>query len=123
MGDESIILGGRPVMLSAPTGPRLDSEAAAVDLIGSLWGQEVDWLVLPKARLGRDFLNLRSGLAGAVIQKFVTYGLRVAIVGDISAELDASAALKDFVRESNSGGRVWFVPDLPALEARLLAAG
>lgn len=123
MGDEAITLGGRQVMLCAPTGPRLDSEAAAVDLIGSLWGQEVDWLVLPTARLGEAFLNLRTGLAGAAIQKFVTYRLGLAIVGDISAELAASAALRDFVRESNSGDRVWFVPDLAAFETRLLAMG
>ena len=123
MGDEVITLGGRQVMLCAPTGDGVDSEAAAIDLIGSLWGQEVDWLVLPTARLGQRFFDLRSGVAGAVIQKFVTYRLRLAIVGDISAELVASAALRDFVRESNDGARVWFVPDLPALEARLQALG
>lgn len=123
MGDEAITLGGRRIMLCGPTGPRLDSEAAAVDLIGSLWGQEVDWLVLPTARLGEAFLSLRTGLAGAVIQKFVTYRLRLAIVGDISVELAGSAALRDFVRESNGGDRVWFVPDLAALEARLVAVG
>ena len=123
MGDEAITLGGRPVMPCAPTGARLDSEAAAVDLIGSLWGQEVDWVVLPTARLGEAFFDLRTGQAGAVIQKFVTYRLRLAIVGDISAELAASAALRDFVRESNGGDRVWFVPDLATLETRLLATG
>ena len=121
MGDEAITLGGRPIMLCAPTGPRLDSELAAVELIGSLWGQEVDWVVLPTARLGETFFDLRTGLAGAVIQKFVTYRLRLAIVGDITAELAASAALRDFVRESNGGDRVWFVPDLVTLETRLLA--
>lgn len=122
MSDETITLGGRQVRLCAPAGLRLDSEAAAIDLIGSLWGQEVDWLVLPTARLGEAFLNLRSGVAGAVIQKFVTYRLRLAIVGDISTEVAASGALRDFVSESNSGDRVWFVPDLPALEARLRKA-
>jgi len=121
MGDDAITLGGRPIMLCAPAGARLDSEAAAVDLIGSLWGQEVDWLVLPTARLSEAFFDLRTGLAGAVIQKFVTYRLRLAIVGDISAELAASGALRDFVRESNGGDRVWFVPDLVTLETRLLA--
>lgn len=123
MGDEAITLGGRPIMLCAPTGLRLDSELAAVELIGSLWGQEVDWVVLPTARLGETFFDLRTGLAGAVIQKFVTYRLRLAIVGDISADLAASGALRDFVRESNGGDRVWFVPDLATLETRLLATG
>lgn len=121
MGDETITLGGRQVRLCEPAGARLDSEAAAIDLIGSLWGQEVEWIVLPTARLGEAFLDLRSGLAGAIIQKFVTYQLRLAILGDISAEVAASGALRDFVHESNSGELVWFVSDLSALEARLLA--
>lgn len=121
MDGEERILNGRPVLLCADDGPRLNAEADALDLIGSLWGREVDWLVLPKARLGDDFLRLRTGLAGAVIQKFVTYQVRLAVVGDISAETAASPALTDFVRESNAGDRVWFVPDLAAFENRLLS--
>lgn len=121
MADEMTTLGGRTVFLCDAAGPRVTREADALDLIGGLWGLEVDWLVLPTARLGEDFLRLRTGLAGAVIQKFVTYQVRLAIVGDISAEVEASDALRDFVRESNAGRRVWFVPDLAALEARLTA--
>jgi hypothetical protein len=121
MADEMTTLGGRTVFLCDAAGPRVTREADALDLIGGLWGLEVDWLVLPTARLGEDFLRLRTGLAGAVIQKFVTYQVRLAIVGDISAEVEASDALRDFVRESNAGRRVWFVPDLVALEARLTA--
>ncbi len=123
MGDEIRSVAGQAVLLCAPDGPRLSSEADALDLVGSLWGQEVDWLALPKARLGEDFLKLRTGLAGAVIQKFVNYRVRLAIVGDVSAETAESAALGDFVRESNAGDRVWFVPDLAALETRLAARG
>ena len=122
MDDEVVLLGGRSVMACAPDGPLVACEADALDLIGALWGREVDWLTLPTVRLGDDFFRLRSGLAGAVIQKFVTYGVRLAIVGDISAALAASSALTDFVRESNAGDRVWFVPDMAALEARLAAS-
>ena len=121
MADEMTTLGGRTVFLCDAAGPRVTREADALDLIGGLWGLEVDWLVLPTARLGEDFLRLRTGLAGAVIQKFVTYQVRLAIVGDISAEAEASDALRAFVRESNAARRVWFVPDLAALEARLTA--
>lgn len=123
MSDEIRKMAGCTVLLCTPDGPRLSSEADALDLVGSLWGQEVDWLALPKARLGEDFLKLRTGLAGAVIQKFVNYRVRLAIVGDVSAEAAASDALRDFVRESNAGDRVWFVPDLAALETRLAARG
>ncbi|MGZ9113175.1 MAG: DUF4180 domain-containing protein [Brevundimonas sp.] len=123
MDDEVRMLGGRPVLLCSDQGPRICREADALDVIGALWGREVDWLVLPKARLGPDFLRLRTGLAGAVIQKFVTYRVRLAIVGDLSVEVAESDALRDFVRESNAGGHVWFVPDIAALEERLNKLG
>ncbi len=122
MDGEEKRLGGRSVLLCADDGPRLASEADALDLIGSLWGRQVDWLALPRSRLGDDFLTLRTGLAGAVIQKFVTYQVRLAIIGDISADLSASSALADFVHESNAGDRVWFAPDLATFEARLLSS-
>ena len=122
MSDAVITLGGQPVFLCAPDGPLVTTEADAVELLGGLWGQEIDWLVLPTGRLSPDFLRLRTGLAGAVIQKFVTYGARLAIVGDITSEVAASDALRDFVRESNSGAHVWFLPDLETLERRLVGA-
>lgn len=119
MGDEVRVLGGHPVLLCAADGPRLASEADALDLTGGLWGREVEWLVLPKARLGDDFLKLRTGLAGAVIQKFVNYRVRL---GDISAEVAESDALMDFLRETNAGDSIWFASDLAALEYRFSKA-
>jgi hypothetical protein len=48
----------------------------------------------------------------------VNYGLRLAVVGDISELLERSGALRDFVRESNRGRQVWFVADEAELAAR-----
>ncbi|MET0865551.1 MAG: DUF4180 domain-containing protein, partial [Nakamurella sp.] len=62
---------------------------------------------------------LSSGLAGAVLQKLVNYRMQVAIMGDISAHLTGSAALRAFVVESNRGSQVWFVDDLDQLTGRL----
>lgn len=118
--DDAVIqIADRRVMVFAADGPPVSAEADALDLIGATWGQEVDWLVLPAERLSPAFLDLKTGLAGAVLQKIVTYGQRLAIVGDIAAAEAASGALRDFVRESNRGDRIWFVPDMTAFEARL----
>ena len=111
-------LRGRCVLDCPTEGPPI-RYAEAVDLIGEALGGEIAWVALPAARLGEDFFNLRTGVAGEVIQKFVTYRLRLAIVGDISAHLARSDALRDFVRESNRGAHVWFVESLAELEARL----
>ncbi len=108
------------VFFCPPDGAPLASERDAVDLIGA--AGDAGWVAIPAQRLDPAFFSLSNGLAGAFLQKFVTYGLRVAIVGDIDAHTAASGALRDFVRESNAGERLWFVPSAAALTARLAEA-
>lgn len=55
------------------------------------------------------------------MQKFTSYRIRLAVVGDISAHVAARAALRDLVLESNRGRRTWFVADLDELDTRLAA--
>lgn len=100
-------------------GPEIGSERSAIDLIGETYGQEIDVIAIPTSRLSPDFLTLRTGIAGGFLQKFMNYGYRVAIIGDISAATLASQALRDFVTESNRGGQVLFVRNLDELKQRL----
>ena len=100
-------------------GATIATEQDGLDVIGSCYGEDIDIVVLPTERLAEDFFRLRTGLAGAVLQKFQNYGLRVAIVGDIARFTETSAPLRDFVRESNRGRHVLFVPDREALLAAL----
>jgi hypothetical protein len=90
-------------------GPPITIESHANDIIGETFGRDIDLVVIPAARLAPEFFRLSSGLAGAILQKFTNYHLRVAIVGDISTYLEKSAPLRDFVRESNRRGAVRFV--------------
>jgi hypothetical protein len=119
MSDQLVELGGRRAWLCAADGPPLASERDAADLVGETLGAGVRLVIIPLARLSPAFLDLKTRLAGEVLQKFVTYGRQVAIVGDVSAAVAASGALRDFVRESNRGRSVWFVADLAALERKL----
>lgn len=112
-------LGGVAVHVCGAYGPKLDGERAATDIIGDLFGTGARVVAIPVTRLGDGFLTLSTRLAGEVIQKFVNYGFQVAFVGDISAAVAASDALRDFVRESNRGRHVWFVADMGELEAKL----
>ena len=102
-------------------GAVLRTEADALDLIGSLFGTGTEVVAVPVDRLAPEFFDLRTGLAGAVLQKFTQYRLVLAVVGDLTAHTAASTALRDLVRESNKGRHVWFLPDRPALDARLSA--
>ena len=121
MDDGIRVLAGQRVFVCPEDGPRLDGEAAALDLMGRLWGQEADWVAVPTSLLAEDFLALRTGVLGAVVQKFVNYRLRLAVIGDIADRTAASDALRDFVGEANAGDHVWFVADLAELEQRLAA--
>jgi hypothetical protein len=112
-------LAGQRVYVCASTGPSLAEDRNLSDLIGELFGSGAPLVAIPLERLGPDFLRLASGVAGQVLQKLVNYRFQVAVLGDVSAAEAASAALRDFIRESNRGTTVWFVADLTALEAKL----
>lgn len=100
-------------------GPVIAREADANDMIGATYGLEVDIVAVPVAGFVDDFFWLSSGLAGAVLQKVQNYGLRIAILGDISRFTTESPSLRDFVYESNRRGQTMFLEDRAALEARL----
>lgn len=108
-----------PVWVCPEDGPTMRSEADAVDVIGQTYGSEAELIVIPVGRLGADFFTLRTRVAGEMLQKFVNYRLRVAIVGDIAEHVESSSALADFVRESNRGNQVWFAASREELESRL----
>jgi Domain of unknown function (DUF4180) len=119
-GDVVVLISGVTVLRCAADGPPLDGERAALDLIGAALGR-ADAVAVPVARIAPEFFALRSGVAGAVAQKFVNYRLRLVVVGDVSGHVAGSTALRDFVRESNRGAQLWFVADEAELTARLRA--
>ena len=100
-------------------GPLITSDRDAVDLMASVAPDRADLILIPVSRLPAEFFTLSTRLAGDVVQKFVNYRQRVAFIGDISAHLEASSALRDYVRETNRGRDVWFVTDLEHLDTQL----
>ena len=112
-------LNGIRVVELLATGAPLRSDRDAVDVISVAAEHQPDVIVIPTQRFDDDFFRLRTGIAGQVIQKFLTYRLRLVIVGDISEQLRESSALRDFVYECNSGSNIWFVAHLDELSGRL----
>lgn len=109
---------GEAVLCLSEDGPRIASEQDALDhLIGEALGHGASMVAVPVSRLDATFFALRSGLAGGIAQKITNYRLKLAVVGDISAHLDASSALRDWVRESNKRDTIRFVPTLADLAA------
>ena len=100
-------------------GPGLASAGDAIDLIGKAAEVGATLVVIPFERVRADFFDLRNGIAGEFLQKFVTYGTRVVILGDTSERIAQSKSLAAFVAESNRGSQVWFVKDRDELGQRL----
>jgi hypothetical protein len=110
---------GLRILVCASTGAQLSSERDANDFMSAAWEHDATWVAFPVSRLADGFFKLSTRIAGDVIQKFVNHGLGIAIVGDISAWLADSKALRDFVYEANRGKTVMFVSDLHELDRRI----
>lgn len=110
---------GVTVQVLDRAGPLLGDEAGALEVIGNTYGTEVDVVAVPVERLDPAFAQLSSGVAGAVVQKFVNYRLRLVVVGALDG---TSGPVEDWVREANKGRELWFVADLDELERRLSGA-
>ena len=91
-----------------PQGPALRSDRDAVGLIGDAIGEHATVVLVPIERFDADFFDLKTRVAGEFFQKFVNYGMRLVIVGDVSQHTERSESLRDFVYEVNRGDRIWF---------------
>lgn len=74
-------------------------------------------VIIHSATLGNDFFDLKTGLAGEILQKFSNYRMRLAIIGDFTNI--KSKALRDFIRESNTRRTVNFLGSLREAMERL----
>lgn len=78
-----------------------------LELLGNLYYQGFDKIVIYEKDITPDFFDLKNGIAGEILQKFSTYRVRLAIVGDFSKY--TSKSLNDFIYESNKGRHINFV--------------
>jgi hypothetical protein len=78
----------------------------ALDLMVNAGYSGAGCIIIREEHLSEDFFNLRSGLAGEILQKFSNYRMKLAIVGDFSKYQGKS--LRDFIYESNKTGRIIF---------------
>ena len=65
-----------------------------------------DKVILRKENLHESFFDLRSGLAGDILQKVSNYAVNLGIVGDFSVY--ESKSLHAFIYESNKSNHVVF---------------
>jgi len=88
----------------------ISSAGDMLDIMGDIGYRGCQKLIVHAGDLTPDFFDLRTGLAGEILQKFSNYRMRLAIVGDFSRL--TSRSWRDFIRESNRGRTVSFLPTL-----------
>ena len=81
-----------------------------IDLLGNLYYQDFDRIIIHEKNITPDFFNLKNGLAGEILQKFSNYRIRLAIIGDFTKY--TSKSINDFIYESNKGKQIIFVSSL-----------
>ena len=88
----------------------LTSVEDGLSLLGDLYYQGFDKIILHEENIVPEFFDLKTKLAGEVLQKFVQYRMLLAVVGDFSKY--TSKSLRDFIYECDQGRQVNFVQEL-----------
>jgi|TARA_Y100000310_G_scaffold341446_1_gene440605 hypothetical protein len=86
---------------ASPEQIAIRSEQDAVDLIAMCGGQHRQKLLLCAGNLTRDFFDLKTGLAGQVLQKLATYNIQTAAV--LPRVLWQRGRFRELADESNRG--------------------
>lgn len=97
----------------------IGSEQDALDLMVHPELRGARRIIIYQKDIIPDFFKLSTRIAGEILQKFVTYQVKLAIVGDFE---NTSETFKAFVRESNRGSQIFFVNDAKTAKMKLFAA-
>ncbi|MBE4948511.1 DUF4180 domain-containing protein [Chryseobacterium culicis] len=88
----------------------IQSVQDGLDLMGNIYYQGFDKVVLYEKNITPEFFDLKTKIAGEILQKFSNYRIGLAIVGDFSKY--ESKSMKDFIFESNKTKHINFVNTL-----------
>jgi hypothetical protein len=99
-------------------GIEIHSSQDALDVIANLGVMGADRIIISEHNLSKDFFDLKSGLAGEILQKFSNYNVRLSIIGDFKKY--SSKSFQDFMRESNPLGIISFVSSIEEARMKLL---
>lgn len=103
--------------LAEVTGTSIQSSQEALEILINCAYEGAEKIIIHADQLMPAFFDLKTGIAGEILQKVSTYQLRLAIVGDFSQY--NSKSLRDFIFESNKVGRVNFVASVEEAKERL----
>lgn len=88
-----------------------------LDVMGDCAWNGAEIMIIQESHLAPEFFDLKSGLAGEILQKFSNFRMKLGIIGDFSKY--ESSSLRDFMRESNRSGTIFFVSNFEELLHKL----
>ena len=99
---KKVVIGGINIAVVRNDTLVISDVQSALDLLATVQ-YEVDSkrIAINKSLISESFFDLKTRLAGDILQKFINYRVKIAIVGDFS--MYTSKSLKDFIYECNKG--------------------
>ena len=97
--------------------PVINTVQEALDLMGNADCQGARNIVLEEKNLDPGFFDLKTGIAGEILQKISNYRMRLAIIGEFGKY--NSQALDAFIIECNRGNLVFFVSDFDSATGKM----
>lgn len=98
---------GIPIAELLADGIVINDVQDALDIMANAGYAGADKMIIHANNITPGFFDLKTRIAGEILQKFSNYNMPLAIVGDYSQY--TSKSLKDFIYESNKGGKVNFL--------------
>lgn len=102
-----ILTGNPPIAEISGNGILISNTQEALDIMANCVYQGCNHFIFYEENLSPDFFDLKSRLAGDILQKFSNYRCNLSIVGNF--DKCASKSLRDFIYESNKGKQISFV--------------
>ena len=99
-----IAINGKKYIECASAEKPIRTEQNALDLISACFENDTNFLLIQAQALADDFFQLRTGLAGSVLQKFINYKIKVAVV--MTDQQRVKGKFKEFITEANKGNSV-----------------
>ena len=89
----------------------INNPEEGLQLLVDLYYQGFDKIVINEKNITPDFFDLKTGIAGEILQKVSNYRMQLVITGEFSKYPGQS--IKDFIYESNKGKQVNFLTSFP----------
>ncbi|PKF75704.1 DUF4180 domain-containing protein [Chryseobacterium sp. PMSZPI] len=84
----------------------IQSVQDGLDLMGDIYYQGFDKVILYEQNITPDFFDLKTKIAGEILQKFSNYRIGLSIIGNVKKY--KSKSLNDFIFESNTARHINF---------------